>query len=175
MLPRLIGYTVLVGLVALERCAELVVARRNMRIARSHGAVEFGRRHYPVIVSLHTGLLAGALAEVWLRQPVVPVGFAGTMLVLVVAAQVLRWWCIATLGPQWNTRVLIIPGARRVRHGPYRWLRHPNYLAVIIEGAALPLVGGAWITAIVFAAANFALLSWRIRVENNALKDLARP
>jgi methyltransferase len=171
---RLAGYTVLVGLVALERCAELVVARRNGRIARSHGGVEFGRRHYPVIVLLHSGLLAGAVAEVWLRRPGVPAGFAAAMLALLVAAEILRWWCIATLGPQWNTRILVIPGARRVRHGPYRWLRHPNYVAVALEGAALPLIGGAWITAVVFTVANLALLTWRIRTENDALENLAQ-
>lgn len=173
MHPFVLSYTALVVLVGIERCAELAVARRNARIARSRGAVEFGRRHYPLIVLLHSGLLAGAVAEVWLRRPIVPVGVAAALLLVLLAAQLLRWWCIATLGPQWNTRVLVIPGARRVRHGPYGWLPHPNYLAVVGEGAALPLIGGAWITAVVFSVSNLVLLGQRIRVENRALLDLS--
>lgn len=170
-----IAYTVLIGLVTLERCAELAVARRNERVTRSQGAVEFGRGHYPLIVLLHTGLLVGALVEVWMRRPVVPSGVAVAFLMLVLAAQVLRWWCIVSLGPQWNTRVLIIPGGRRIHHGPYRWLRHPNYVAVIAEGVALPLTGGAWVTAIAFTAANLVLLRRRIRVENRALTRFGNP
>jgi methyltransferase len=90
----------------------------------------------------------------------------------VLAAQALRWWCITTLGRQWNTRVVVVPGATRVANGPYRVLPHPNYLAVITEGAALPLAGGAWITAVLFTVANAALLRTRIRVENEALQGL---
>ena len=85
----------------------------------------------------------------------------------------LRWWCITTLGRQWNTRVVVVPGAARVAGGPYRFIPHPNYAAVVLEGAALPLVGGAWITALVFSMANAALLRTRIRVEDEALRSLS--
>jgi hypothetical protein len=91
------------------------------------------------------------------------------MLALVLAAQALRWWCIVTLGRQWNTRVIVVPGLPRVTGGPYRFLSHPNYVAVVIEGFALPLVHSAWITALVFTLCNAVLLSVRIRVENRAL------
>jgi methyltransferase len=94
------------------------------------------------------------------------------MLVLVLASQALRWWCIGTLGRQWNTRVLVIPGMARIDRGPYRLLPHPNYVAVVVEGAALPLVHTAWITALVFTALNAWLLSVRIRVEARALNSL---
>ncbi|MDT0550875.1 isoprenylcysteine carboxylmethyltransferase family protein, partial [Streptomyces lonegramiae] len=94
------------------------------------------------------------------------------MVVVVLVAQALRWWCITTLGRQWNTRVVVVPGATRVVDGPYRVLPHPNYVAVVTEGAALPLAGGAWITALVFTVANAALLRTRIRVENEALQGL---
>jgi methyltransferase len=91
------------------------------------------------------------------------------------ACQALRWWCIATLGRQWNTRVIVVPGLPRISTGPYRWLRHPNYLAVIVEGIALPAVSGSWITASVFTLANTLLLRTRVRAENRALEALSDP
>jgi methyltransferase len=94
------------------------------------------------------------------------------MLALVVASQGLRWWCIATLGHQWNTRVIVIPGAPRITGGPYRYLSHPNYVAVVVEGFALPLVHSAWMTAVVFSVLNAFLLAVRLRVENQALASL---
>ncbi|MFD0471542.1 isoprenylcysteine carboxylmethyltransferase family protein [Nonomuraea thailandensis] len=93
------------------------------------------------------------------------------MLVVVVLAQGLRWWCIRTLGHQWNTRVVVVPGLPLVHRGPYRWMRHPNYVAVVAEGIALPLVHTAWVTALVFTITNAALLAVRIRVEDAALAD----
>ncbi|WP_197374363.1 isoprenylcysteine carboxyl methyltransferase family protein [Mycolicibacterium baixiangningiae] len=168
----MIWYGFLIAAVGVERLAEVVVAERNRRWSRQRGGVEYGARHYPVMVVLHTGLLAGCLLEVVaLHRPFTPVlGFA--MLALVIAAQALRWWCISTLGPQWNTRVIVVPGASRVTGGPYRLIPHPNYVAVIVEGFALPLVHGAWITALAFTALNAVLLRTRIQVENAALAGL---
>jgi methyltransferase len=97
------------------------------------------------------------------------------MLALALASQALRWWCIATLGAAWSTRVVVVPGAQLVSSGPYRFLRHPNYLAVVVEGFALPLVHTAWVTALVFTVANGFLLRTRIRCENEALQELAAP
>ncbi|HLS25953.1 MAG TPA: isoprenylcysteine carboxylmethyltransferase family protein [Beutenbergiaceae bacterium] len=167
-------FTVLIAAVGLERVGELVVARRNAAWAFARGGVEDGAGHYPVMVVLHTGLLAGALVEVWwLQREFLPVlGFL--MLALALGSQVLRWWCIATLGPRWNTRVIVVPGLPLVRRGPYRWLHHPNYVAVVVEGFALPLVHTAWVTATVFTVANAALLAVRIRTENRALDLAAR-
>lgn len=165
-------FTVLVGLVGLERLAELVVSKRNATWSFARGGIEHGRAHFPVMVVLHTGLLVGAVAEVWIRRPDFVPALGWTMLVLVVLAQGLRWWCIATLGRQWNTRVIVVPGLVRVHDGPYRWLRHPNYVAVAIEGFALPLVHSAWITAVVFTVLNAALLAVRLSVENAALTEL---
>ncbi len=163
------AYTVLIGLVALERLAELVVSQRNLRWSRQRGGVETGAGHYPAMVVLHTGLLAGCLAEVWLAdRPFLP-GLGWPMLAVVLAAQALRWWCIATLGPQWNTRVVVVPGADRVSTGPYRFLAHPNYVAVVAEGVALPLVHTAWLTALVFTVLNALLLRVRLRTESGAL------
>ena len=91
------------------------------------------------------------------------------MLVVVALSQVLRWWCVTTLGPRWNTLVIVVPQTSLVRQGPYRWLHHPNYVAVVVEGVALPLVHTAWLTAAGFTLANALLLTVRIRVENAAL------
>lgn len=164
------GFVVLVGL---ERLAELVVSKRHAAWAFSRGGVERGKGHYPFMVLLHTGLLVGAVAEVWLAdRPFLP-ALGWSMLVVVVLSQALRWWCIATLGNQWNTRVIVVPGLPLVRRGPYRLMPHPNYVAVVAEGLALPLVHTAWVTALVFAVANGALLAERIRVESQALRELA--
>jgi methyltransferase len=167
-----VAFTVLVALVAVERVVELVVSKRNLRWSRAHGGVEYGHSHYPYMVVLHVGLLVGCLVEVWVWQrPLIP-ALSLLMLVLVLASQALRWWCIATLGHRWNTLVVIVPGMPRVTGGPYRWLRHPNYVAVVIEGIALPMVGFAWVTAIVFTVLNAWLLTVRLRVENAALATL---
>lgn len=164
------GYTTLIAAVAVERLAELVVSKRNLEWSKANGGREFGSGHYPVMVALHTGLLVGALAEGRKRRFRPALGWP--MLGVVLAAQGLRWWCITTLGRQWNTRVVVVPGASRVVDGPYRMIPHPNYVAVVAEGAALPLVRGGWITALVFSVANAALLRTRIRVENDALQSL---
>jgi methyltransferase len=168
----MVAYVLLIVAVALERTAELVVSQRNLSWSRARGGVEFGARHYPAMVVLHTGLLAGCLVEtITLRRPFIP-ALGWPTFAIVVAAQGLRWWCIATLGRQWNTRVVVVPGAARVADGPYRYVSHPNYVAVVAEGAALPMVHTAWITAVAFSVLNAALLRTRIKVENAALASL---
>lgn len=163
----------LVALVAAERIAELVTARRNTAWSHRRGGTEHGRRHYPVMVVLHAGLLAGCLAETtWAGRPFLP-ALGWPMLALALAAQALRWWCIGTLGPRWNTRVVVVPGLPLVTTGPYRLLAHPNYLAVVVEGAALPLVHSAWLTAAGFTLLNLPLLAVRLRCENSALRTAA--
>jgi methyltransferase len=168
----LAAFTILVALVALERLAELVVSKRNAAWSFERGGREAGRGHYLFMVMLHSGFLVAMLVEAWVRRPDVAPLLAWTMLALVAATQALRWWCIATLGPRWNTRVIVVPGLAPVTSGPYRFLPHPNYIAVAVEGMALPLVHEAWVTAVVFTLLNAALLSVRIRVENAALRSL---
>ena len=168
-------YVVLVAAVALERVAELVVSRRNAAWSLQRGGVEYGARHYPAMVVLHTALLAACLLEVLgAGCPFVP-ALGWPMLLVVVASQALRWWCITTLGHQWNTRVIVVPGLRLVARGPYRRLRHPNYVAVVAEGIALPLVHSAWLTAVCFTTLNAVLLRVRISTENAALDSLGVP
>ena len=166
-------FTALVLAVGVERLVELAVSKRHATWAFSRGGKEFGRGHFPAMVALHTALLFGALAEVWmLDRPFRPI-LGWVALAVVIASQTLRWWCIATLGPQWNTRVIVVPGLPLVSRGPYRLLRHPNYVAVVLEGAALPLVHSAWATAVVFTVLNAALLARRIQVEERALATVA--
>jgi len=165
-----VTYSLLVLAVGVERVAELVVALRNARWSFERGGREYGTGHYPFMVVLHTALLAGCLAEVWLAdRPFLP-WLGWPMLVLVVAAQGLRWWCIRTLGHQWNTRIIVVPGMPMVTGGPYRWFAHPNYVAVVVEGFALPLVHSAWLTALIFSVLNAGLLTVRIRAENAAVR-----
>ena len=168
----LTAFVVVVGLVAVERLAELVLSQRNAAWSFARGGVETGRGHYRVMVALHSGFLVAMLVEAVVRRPEVPPALAWSMLGLVLASQALRWWCIVTLGPRWNTRVIVVPGLPPVRSGPYRLLAHPNYLAVVVEGLALPLVHGCWITAAAFTVLNAVLLTVRLRVENAALASL---
>lgn len=169
----LVLYTALVLATGAERVVELVVSKRNAAWALAHGGVESGRGHFPAMVALHTGLLAGALAEAWLLdRPFIP-ALGWPMLALVVLCQAGRYWIIASLGRQWNTRVIVVPGMPLSRRGPYRWawLRHPNYVIVALEGIALPLVHTAWITALVFTVLNaILLLGFRIPAEERALR-----
>ena len=168
-----VAYTALLAATAVERLVELAISRRNAASSFARGGRESGRGHFPFMVALHTGLLAGAAAEVWLLdRPFVP-ALGAAMLALALAAQGLRWWCIATLGPRWNTRVIVVPGLPLVGGGPYRWLNHPNYVAVALEGLALPLVHSAWITAAAFTALNAPLMAVRIACENRAMTTLS--
>lgn len=166
------GFTLIILLVACERIVELVVSKRNLDWSFSRGGVEYGRSHYKYMVVIHALLLGGALAEVWTSRPILnPVLFYG-FFALAMGSQALRWWCIGTLGKRWNTLVVIIPGLAVVTGGPYRWLKHPNYVAVVIEGIALPMVGFAWRTAIIFTILNIFVLSARLKSENAALATL---
>lgn len=162
------------ALVGLERLAELFVSKRNAAWSFARGGQEFGQKHYPAMVVLHSALLAGCVAEVMLVDRPFVAALGWPMLVVVVLSQGLRWWCIATLGRQWNTRVIIVPDMTLVRRGPYRWLRHPNYVAVVAEGVALPLVHTAWVTALAFTVLNAVLLKVRIASEEAALRQLAQ-
>jgi methyltransferase len=154
---------VVVALVAAQRLGELVWARRNTRRLRARGGVEYGAPHYPLIVVLHTAWLATMLVAI--PADTVPnIALIAVYLLL----QPLRYWAIASLGDYWTTRVIVVPGAEPVRHGPYRVLRHPNYAVVTLEIPLLPAAFGAWMIAAVFGVLNVALLAHRIRVEGAA-------
>lgn len=165
-------YYALLAFTVVERVAEMAISRANAAWSLARGGREAGEGHFPAMVALHTAFLAAcAIEPVAFDRQNHPSLFV-VALTAVLACQALRWWCIATLGRQWNTRVIVVPGFERVTRGPYRWIRHPNYLAVVVEGIALPAAGGAWITAIVFTLANASLLRTRIATENRALRLL---
>ncbi|GAB3251046.1 isoprenylcysteine carboxylmethyltransferase family protein [Kineococcus gypseus] len=169
-------FTALVLATGVERLAELVVSTRNARWSFARGGVESGRGHFGPMVALHTGLLLACLAEVALAdRPFLP-ALGWPVLALALLSQVLRWWCIASLGRRWNTRVIVVPGMPPVVRGPYRWLKHPNYVVVVLEGVALPLVHTCWVTALAFTVLNAVLLlGFRLPVENRALAALPAP
>ncbi len=167
------AYTVLVGLIAVQRLWELEISNRNLRALRARGGAEVGSGHYPWMVLLHASFLVACVAEVWLlNRPWRPLVGLVSMVVLI-AALALRLWALRSLGDRWTTRVVVVPGERLVTSGPYRWLRHPNYVAVVMEIAAIPLIHCAWITAVVFSLANLVLLRVRICAEEGALAGTA--
>jgi len=164
-------YLLLLAGVAIERLVELRIARRHRSWALDRGAVEYGGSHYPWMVALHVLLLPSCAVEVALFERPWQQAVGITMVGVVALTMLLRYWVIVTLGRQWNTRVLLVPGESLAVSGPYRYLAHPNYLAVVVEIIALPMIHSAWLTAIVFSAANAVLLSRRIMVENRALEN----
>jgi methyltransferase len=163
------AYLALIALLALERLVELAVSRRNARRALKRGAVEVGQRHFRVMAAMHALFLVGCPLEVFGLGRAFPGALGWICLGGVVLAQALRYWAIFTLGERWNVRILVLPNAAPVTGGPYRFVRHPNYVAVVVEILLVPLVHGAWITATVFSAANVLLLRVRIRAEESAL------
>ncbi|MEP6480059.1 MAG: isoprenylcysteine carboxylmethyltransferase family protein [Rhodoglobus sp.] len=169
-------YICLILVTGVERLFELRTSKKHAAIAFAQGGVEYGQRHFPWMVTLHTGFLLACIAEVvFLDRPFIA-ALGWPMLVIALLCQAARYWIIWALGDQWNTRVIVVPGARRVtRRGPYRWswLPHPNYVVVAVEGVALPLVHTAWITAIAFTVLNaILLLGFRIPTEDKALESL---
>jgi methyltransferase len=166
-----IAFTALVALVAAQRLWEVRRSRRHERALRRAGAVEHARGQMPWMKALHGAWLLAGLAEVWLldRAPWLPLSILA--LVAFVGGQALRLAAMRALGERWTVRVLVLPGQPPVTGGIFRYLRHPNYLGVAIEVAALPLVGGAWITAVVFSLANALLLFCRVVAEERALKS----
>ncbi len=156
---------ILLVYVTSERLFELVLARRNTRALLAEGAYEVGRGHYPLLVGLHVvwlvALWALLLAGLTRFEPFAAAGY--------VAVQALRFWALKTLGRFWTTRIMVVPHAPLVRSGPYRFLRHPNYLVVVLEIALLPLALGSWPLALGFSIANAGALVWRIRVEEAGL------
>ena len=163
------AFLVIVAVVIAERLFEVWLSRHNASRVLARGGREVGAAHYPVMVALHTGFFVAVVFEVW-WLPTWPHGWLTLVSVFAVAASMaLRYWAILNLGDRWNTRVIFEPGKKAVASGPYRFLRHPNYVAVVIELFALPLIHGAWRTAIVFSVANGFLLRHRIKVEEAAV------
>jgi methyltransferase len=154
---------VILALVTLQRLGELWLSNRNTRRLLAQGAHEAGAGHYPLIVAVHVLWLAA----LWWLAPGRPID--GFWLALFVLIELMRIWVLASLGPRWTTRIIVLPQAPLVRRGPYRFVNHPNYVVVVGEVAVLPLVFGLWQVALVFSLLNAILLTIRIREENRAL------
>jgi methyltransferase len=164
-------YSGFIALLALERGAELALSRRNQRWALEQGGIEFGQAHLLPMKLLHSAFLCGCVLEVWLAsRPFLP-ALGWPCFGLALLCQALRYWVIASLGKRWNIRVIVLPGVPVEVRGPFKFLRHPNYVAVVLEGLAIPLVHCAWLTALVFSTLNLLLLRVRIRCEEAALRE----
>jgi methyltransferase len=158
----------ILGLVAAQRLAELVLATANTRRLLARGAREVGRAHYPLFIALHgSWLIAIALTTPLDARPNWP------LVGVFIALQLMRVWVIATLGPYWTTRIITLDGAPLVRKGPFRFVRHPNYWTVVGEIVVLPMVFGNWRVAAIWTILNALLLWHRIRVESTALSARA--
>lgn len=160
-----------IGFVVLQRLAELVIAKRNEKKSLAAGGVEYDRKGYAGIVIMHTMFFISLGAEYFYFEHSLN-EFWIIFLILFIAAQGLRYWAIISLGSMWNTRIIIIPGRRLVRSGPYKFLKHPNYIAVITELAVIPLMFSCFYTAVIFSVVNLLLLKRRIEIEEDALKKL---
>ncbi|MDO8431557.1 MAG: isoprenylcysteine carboxylmethyltransferase family protein [Candidatus Binatus sp.] len=169
MVISLRTYLILLSILVIERFFELDLARRNARNAFEHGAIEVGQAHYRVMVAMHTLFIASCALEAIFFPTHFSPAVAWIALGAELCAQLLRYWAVSTLGERWNTRIIVDPARTPVTGGPYRFMRHPNYLAVVIEIAAVPMIGGALVTAIVFSIANAFVLAVRIPAEERAL------
>jgi methyltransferase len=162
------GSLALLAFLTIQRAIELVIATRHTRALLARGAYEVGASHYPVMVAMH----ASWLAALWIFGLGRPLSLA--FLALFIALQLGRVWVLATLGERWTTRIIVLPGAPPIVTGPFRFVRHPNYLVVAFEIPCVPLALGLTWVALVFGVANLAMLAWRIRCENGAYAQLAQ-
>ena len=162
-------FTLVIAVVIMQRFVELFVAKRNEKWMLRQGAFEVGARHYPLMVMMHAAFFLSLLLEVSIVDPGLS-PFWTVLLALFLIAQIARVWCLTSLGKFWNTKILILPGANVVQKGPYKFMRHPNYVIVTTELLVLPLLFSAYFTAIVFSLLNVWMLSVRIPTEEKALK-----
>jgi len=162
--------TIFAALIALQRFLELRLSRDDGFALRAKGAYERGAGHYPLVVALHAAWLSSMLVEGWRGAVLSPLWLVWVALFL--GGQALRYWAILSLGERWTTSVMVLPGAPLVESGPYKFVRHPNYLAVALEIFAAPLMFGAWITALAFTLLNAGVLLMRIRAEERALREV---
>jgi len=154
----------IIAVVAAQRLGEMIYAMRNTRLLLVQGAVEMGSGHYPLIVLLHAAWLVAIALALPAATVIYPIP-----LILFFILQALRIWVIASLGRFWTTRIITLRNAKLVKRGPYRWMRHPNYVVVAGEIAMLPLAFGEIWVALIFSLLNAGILFWRIREEERAL------
>lgn len=163
-------FYIVFSLVITQRLVELFVARRNKQLLFAQGAYEVGAKHYPFMLALHIGFFVSLLVEV-IFSNLTPSPYFSLLLLLFLVVQSLRIWCIASLGKFWNTKIIVLPGMKTVAKGPYKFIRHPNYVIVSLEIILLPLLFQAFITAVLFTVLNLWMLSVRVPIEESALRE----
>ncbi|MBP2241300.1 methyltransferase [Cytobacillus eiseniae] len=164
-------FLLFISLLICQRLAELVIAKRNEQQMKQLGAVEFGQSHYPFIVAVHSLFFLAFMIEVIVLKKAISPTWP-VLLPIFLALQVGRVWALSSLGKYWNTKIIVMPNAEIVKRGPYRYIKHPNYLIVTLELIIIPLLFQAYFTAIVFTILNAVILAIRISAEEKALKHL---
>jgi methyltransferase len=154
-----------------QRIFELFLARRNEKILKAQGAVEFDKKGYVVIVIMHTAFFVSLIVEKLFLDRALN-RYWIILIFFFFAAQILRYWAISALGTYWNTKILVLPKHKLIETGPYRYLKHPNYIAVVVEIAVIPMIFSCYITAIVFSIFNFLLLRRRVSLEESMLEEV---
>ena len=167
------AFFVLLALVGMERLLELRISKRNKKRLAGNGVRKVSEPHFRWMVTLHTGVLIAAGAEVWLLRRPFLIWLAVPMTVFFLIATATRLWVIRTMSGHWNVEVMDSTQLGVVTGGPYRWVRHPNYDAVVLELFSLPMIHTSWITAIVASLANLWILKSRLAVEDEALLSSA--
>jgi methyltransferase len=160
------SFVIFIVFVVCIRIGELIISRRNEKWLLENGAVEYGHGHYPFIVALHTLFIVSMLIEYYLK----PVNLNWVYLLAFIALILSKIWIITSLGVFWNTKIYRIAGYSLIKKGPYKYVKHPNYIIVVLEIFVIPMTFGLYYTAIIFTLLNFIMLSIRIKVENKALK-----
>jgi len=164
-------FLIAIAVLCCQRTFELYIAQKNETWLRRNNAIEFGSRHYRFIIILHVCFILSLIIEGWKNGPSL-ISWWPTPAMLLLCSQILRYWCIISLGKLWNTKILVIPGMKRIRNGPYRFMPHPNYLVVVLEFLLLPLLFASWFTLVWASTANAFILSKRIKQEEEALASL---
>jgi methyltransferase len=164
-------YLALIAALAGERLFELWLSRRNGRAAARAGAIEVRQPHTRAIVLFHAAFIFSCIFELLLFHPAAPAAIEDAALGVALLAEAVRYWAVLTLGERWNARIVVWPDRLPVTSGPYRFLRHPNYVAIVLEMAAIPMIHGCLRTAIAFSLGNAMLLAIRIPAEERALGE----
>jgi len=156
-------FTIFISFLVLQRLSELLIARQNEKWLLSQGAVQYGQSHYPFMIAMHTLFIIAIIAEYNVRGGT---EISWIFLGIFLAVLLFKFWALSSLGKYWNTKIYRIPGVYPVKRGPYKFLKHPNYMEVVCEIAVIPLVFHLYYTAIIFTILNAAMLTVRITVEN---------
>ena len=161
------AFIIFIAFFILQRLSELYIARNNEKWLLAQGAVQYGQEHYPFMISLHTLFIVSLIAEYVLRGPL---AISWILLGVYILVMLFKYWCLSSLGKYWNTKIYRIPNVYPVMKGPYKFLKHPNYMEVVCEIAIIPLVFQLYYTAIIFTLLNAWMLYVRIGVENKVWK-----